>query len=158
MNTERTTTQFTIEFPISHAWFQTIRRLMSTSSKQCGFSDRDAGQISMAVDEALSNIYRHGYHGSTQGRVLLTFKTTISPDSMITIEIVDDATQIDTELIRSRNLDDIKPGGLGVHLIQTVMDKAVWEKRPEGGMKLSMSKQATSQMSSVTQSKATSNG
>lgn len=94
----------------------------------------------MAVDEALSNIYRHGYHGLTEGRVQLAFKTTCTPRPQISIEITDDATQIDTNLIRSRSLNDIKPGGLGVHLIQTVMDSSSWKKRPEGGMKLTMTK------------------
>ena len=48
--------------------------------------------------------------------------------------------QVDVELIKSRALDDIKPGGLGVHLIQTVMDEATWVKREDGGMKLTMKK------------------
>ena len=158
MSSQLSTSQCKLEFSTSPTWFRTLRQLITSASMQCGFFERDAGQIAMAVDEALTNIYRHGYHGSTEGRIRLTYKTEISPHPEICIEIEDDATQIDTERIQSRDLSDIKPGGLGVHLIQTVMDKAVWEKRPEGGMKLSMSKQATSQMSSVTQSKATSNG
>jgi anti-sigma regulatory factor (Ser/Thr protein kinase) len=113
-----------------------------TASKQCGFTDRDAGQISMAVDEALSNIYRHGYEGAHNGRVRLTFETTVEPETHIAIEIEDDAEQVDTDLIQSRDLENIKPGGLGVHLIQSVMCKATWTKRSEGGMNLSMSKTA----------------
>ena len=78
----------------------------------------------MAVDEALSNIYRHGYMGSTDGRVRFTYKTYTTPLPKIMIEIEDDAIQVDSNLIQSRDLQDIKPGGLGVHLIQTVMNHA----------------------------------
>jgi anti-sigma regulatory factor (Ser/Thr protein kinase) len=120
-----------------------------TASRQCGFTDREAGQISMAVDEALSNIYRHGYHGALDGRVRFYFETNASPQPHIAIEIEDDAKQVDTDLIQSRDLEDIKPGGLGVHLIQSVMSHATWINRSEGGMKLSMSKTATNTATST---------
>jgi len=152
------TSECQIEFATCPKWFRTIRQLISAASTQCGFSDRDAGQIAMAVDEAISNIYRHGYHGSTEGRVRLNFFTTASPNAKITIEIEDEATQIDSDLIKSRDLDDIKPGGLGVHLIQTVMDTSTWIKRAEGGMKLTMSKIATSESNNTLQSKANTHG
>jgi anti-sigma regulatory factor (Ser/Thr protein kinase) len=131
------TSECQIEFATCPKWFRTIRQLISAASTQCGFSDRDAGQIAMAVDEAISNIYRHGYHGSTEGRVRLNFFTTASPNAKITI---------------------IKPGGLGVHLIQTVMDTSTWIKRAEGGMKLTMSKIATSESNNTLQSKANTHG
>lgn len=140
MNTERTTTQFTIEFPISPAWFQTIRRLMSTSSKQCGFSDRDAGQISMAVDEAMANIHKHGYQLDKSGRVTLQVTTHITPATRIDIQLDDETEHVDLESIRSRELEDIRPGGLGVHLIQTIMDESNWSKRESGGVRLVLSK------------------
>jgi len=158
MSTQPSTSECSIDFPTSPSWFSTIRQLISAASHQCGFSSRDAGQISMAVDEAISNIYRHGYHGSTDGRVLLAFKTTCTPLPHISIEITDDATQIDTDLISSRSLDDIKPGGLGVHLIQTVMDTSSWKKRPEGGMKLSMTKTSANPINSTLQANEDTHG
>ena len=112
----------------------------------------------MAVDEALSNIYRHGYNGSTDGRVHMTFSAKTTPTATISIEIEDDAIQVDSDIIQSRDLQDIKPGGLGVHLIQTVMDTSTWVKRPEGGMKLTMSKVATSNSNTNIQSKVSTNG
>jgi sigma-B regulation protein RsbU (phosphoserine phosphatase) len=135
-------TEFTIDFPTSPTWFKSIRMLIVAACTQCGFTDRVAGQVAMAVDEALCNIHRHGYQGE-YGRATLTVKTTISPKSSIQIQIEDDAQQMDTELIKSRNLDDVRPGGIGVHLIQTVMDEALWTKREHGGMKLTMHKTIT---------------
>ena len=143
MSTDHFTSSCEIQFPTSPTWFSTIRHLISAATVQCGFSDRDAGQVAMAVDEALSNIYRHGYNGSSDGRVLLHFSTTVEPHPTITISIEDEAKQVDVDLIRSRDLSDVKPGGLGVHLIQTVMDTASWTKNDECGMKLIMSKQAS---------------
>jgi|TARA_B100000959_G_scaffold266941_1_gene309904 anti-sigma regulatory factor (Ser/Thr protein kinase) len=152
MSTRHSTSECTIDFPTSPAWFRTIRKLVTSAATQSGFSNREAGQVSMAVDEALGNIYRHGYMGSTEGRVRFMYKTFTSPSPKILIEIEDDAIQIDSELIRSRDLEDVKPGGLGVHLIQSVMNNATWTKRPKGGMKLSMSKTATNTHSTTVQS------
>ena len=145
MNTEPTTTEFTIEFPISPSWFQTIRRLISTASIQCGFSDRDAGQISMAVDEAMSNIYKHGYQSDENGRAILQVTTHIEPATKIDIQLDDETQNIDLDVIRSRDLTDIRPGGLGVHLIQTIMDESNWSMRESGGMRLQLAKTKSGQ-------------
>lgn len=158
MSTQPTTSHCNIDFPTSPTWFRTLRQLIASATIQCGFSEREAGQVSMAVDEALSNVYRHGYQGSVDGRVRLTFTTSTSPHPTIRIEIEDDAKQVDTDLIQSRDLQDIKPGGLGVHLIQTVMDKATWVKRNEGGMKLTMSKTAKKTNTPTLQSRRQTHG
>ncbi len=113
--------------------------LIVSASTQCGFADRVAGQIAMAVDEALCNIHRHGY-GEEYGRAILEVKTIIHPSPRIEITIKDNAKQVELTQIKSRDLDNVRPGGLGVHLIQTVMDEAVWTKRDEGGMLLTMHK------------------
>ena len=140
MNTEHATTEFTIEFPISPAWFQTIRRLVSTASIHCGFNKRDAGQISMAVDEAMSNIHKHGYQFDKNGRVTLQVITHIEPNTRIDIQLDDETRDIDLDSIRSRDLTNVRPGGLGVHLIQTIMDKSNWSTRESGGIRLLLSK------------------
>ena len=140
MSSSLSTSECKIDFNTSPAWSRTIRLLIVAACQQCGFTSRDAGQVAMAVDEALSNIFRHGYQEATEGRIRLSYKTKLGPEPSIVIELEDDAIQIDPKLIRSRDLDDVKPGGLGVHLIQTVMDHATWKNRSEGGMLLSMSK------------------
>jgi anti-sigma regulatory factor (Ser/Thr protein kinase) len=140
MNTETTTSEFDVEFPLTPAWFQATRRLVSTASTQCGFSDRDAAQISMAVDEAMANILKHGYQSDSGGRVKLHVKTQIEPEVRIDIQLDDETNDVDLNLIRSRDLEDIRPGGLGVHLIQTIMDESNWSRRESGGMRLLLSK------------------
>jgi hypothetical protein len=56
------------------------------------------------------------------------------------IVIEDCGRQADPDAIKGRDLDDIRPGGLGVHIIREVMDQAVYEKRPAGGMRLTLVK------------------
>jgi len=94
----------------------------------------------MAVDEALCNIYRHGYKGDVQGRVTMQIDAVIEPLSRIDIQIQDKTPRTSIETIRSRDLDDIRPGGLGVHLIQSVMDDATWTETAPLGMCVQMHK------------------
>ena len=56
------------------------------------------------------------------------------------IVVEDRAKQVDPETIQPRDLDDIRPGGLGVHIIREIMDHVSYEKRDGGGMRLSMTK------------------
>ena len=50
------------------------------------------------------------------------------------------APHVELEQLKSRDLDDIRPGGLGVHLIHSLMDTVHFSKRPEGGMRLVVEK------------------
>lgn len=61
------------------------------------------------------------------------------PDALRII-IEDEARQVDPAQIKSRNLDEVRPGGLGVHIIKSVMDEAVYEPRERIGMRLTMLK------------------
>jgi serine/threonine-protein kinase RsbW len=127
--------------------------LIVSASMQSGFTERTAGQVAMAVDEALCNIHRHGYQ-TEYGRAILEVSTTINPNPRINISIKDNAKQVELTQIKSRDLDNVKPGGLGVHLIRTVMDEATWTKRDEGGMLLTMHKTQTSTTSPETKAES----
>jgi hypothetical protein len=48
------------------------------------------------------------------------------------VDIMDFAEPVDPENIRSRELTDVRPGGLGVHLIKSVCDDAKFMPPPPG--------------------------
>lgn len=65
------------------------------------------------------------------------------------IVLEDEAEQVDPATIKSRDLEEVRPGGLGVHIIKSVMDEVKYERR-EGvgglggvGMRLTMIKNRT---------------
>lgn len=131
-----------------------VRELISSVAKRLGFSDPQCSQIALAVDEALCNVMRHGYKRQTDRPIwinlwpldaALAVAAEGAEAAAIKIVLEDDAEQVDPCSIKSRNLDEIRPGGLGVHIIKEVMDEALYERRETGsGMRLTMIKKRVS--------------
>lgn len=119
-----------------------VRDLVQAVSRRFGFAELDCGHIALAVDEALCNIMRHGYEQQTDQPIWLSLWPIDENKDHAGIKIVieDLAKQIEPDKIKGRELQDVKPGGLGVHVIKEVMDKVVYEKREGGGMRLTMIK------------------
>lgn len=122
------------------------RELVGSVSRRLGFDDLQCSKIALAVDEALCNIIRHGYNRAPDKPIWIS----IWPDERdasgrplgIRLVIEDEARQVDPCKLKGRDLDDIRPGGLGVHIIREVMDEVVFGKRKGKGMRLSMVKHA----------------
>ena len=83
------------------------------------FAPERIDQMVIGVNEACMNIIEHGYQG--QGGEIL-FEV-FSDQEYLIFQLTDFACTIDCKTIKSRKLDDIRPGGLGVHFIREVMDK-----------------------------------
>lgn len=122
-----------------------VREFVLAMGKRYGLSDESASRLTLAVDEALCNIIRHGYQ-SAPGRPIWLRLWGLGDNGQgpgVRIVIEDEARQIDPDTIRGRDLEDIRPGGLGVHIIREVTDEAVYEKRPDVGMRLTLVKRET---------------
>ncbi len=118
------------------------RDLVLSVARRLGFSDDAAGQVALAVDEALCNVIRHGYDRRTDQPIILEVSPLGPPERAEGVRVViqDRGRQVDPAQIRGRDLSDVRPGGLGVHIIREVMDSVVYEKLPEAGMRLTMEK------------------
>ena len=121
------------------------RELVGCIARRIGFDDMDCSKIALAVDEALANIIRHGYDRAFDKPIWLGL-TPIKPsaDSIggIVITIEDEAKQVNPCDMKGRDLDDVRPGGLGVHIIHEVMDEVEYAQRTPCGMRLTMTKLA----------------
>jgi anti-sigma regulatory factor (Ser/Thr protein kinase) len=90
-----------------------------------------------AVDEACSNVIKHAYKGDTGKQIIVTLR--ISPEAFEVI-IEDTGIKADAAHIEGRGLDEIKPGGLGVHLIKRACDVVEFDKEKEKGNRLRLVK------------------
>ncbi|MFG0328196.1 MAG: ATP-binding protein [Phycisphaerales bacterium JB037] len=118
------------------------REFVSAAARRFGFPELDCSRIALAIDEALANVICHGYKRRPDGPIWVTLwfvdESNGGPELKVVIE--DEGDQVDIENIKGRDLADIRPGGLGVHIIQEVMDKVTYERREPAGMRLVMLK------------------
>ena len=123
------------------AFLPVVRAAVGRMAELIGFCCDDSDKIILALDEALANVIRHGYDGRSDGPVELSFERVEREGaSGIKINIRDQGKQVDPSKIRSRDLEDIRPGGLGVHIMNTVMNDVRYDCPADGGMALTMIK------------------
>lgn len=123
-----------------------VRGAVEKMARLEGFGEVDAHSLILAIDEALANVIKHGYDGDPNQPIAITLEPVRSADGRpgISVQVRDQGRQVDPKTIRSRDLADIRPGGLGVHIIQSVMDEYDYSCPPDGGMLLKMVKYVAS--------------
>jgi anti-sigma regulatory factor (Ser/Thr protein kinase) len=127
------------------------RELVASVARRLGFTEEGSGQIALALDEALCNVIRHGYDRRKDGPIWVSIwrlEPRNGSGAGIKIVVEDEARQVDPSVIKSRDLEEIRPGGLGVHIIKQVMDEVSYERRADGGgvgMRLTLVKRISQQ-------------
>lgn len=94
-----------------------------------GFSDEDAQFIMLAVDEACTNIIKHSYKGRYDGEISILCR---ERGDGIEFVLTDSGERPDVSEWPIRSLEDVRPGGLGLHLIRAVMDKVLYRQGERG--------------------------
>lgn len=108
---------------------QQVRCSVRGAVERLGFAADDVNCIVLAVNEACMNIIQHAYGVTTEGDVIL--EVFDEPDAAV-FRLTDFAAPINKACIKSRDLNDLRPGGLGVHLMNQVMDEVDFRNDPEG--------------------------
>jgi len=118
-----------------------VRAVVGVIAAKAGLDEATCGQVSLAVDEAVTNVMRHGYGGATDQPIWIKVHLADGDGGHgFTVTVEDRGRQVDPTAIRGRELEDVRPGGLGVHIIREVMDRVTYTQREGGGMRLVMSK------------------
>src|SRR5579871_4247643 len=115
-----------VELPSDPGMLCVVRGAMERLTEAFGFSAPEVRSVTRAVDEALTNIMRHSYGGALDRRIELSClrvaKGRASNGEGFEVRLVDYGPKIDPAKLRGRKLEEIKPGGLGLHFIRQSMD------------------------------------
>jgi serine/threonine-protein kinase RsbW len=115
-----------VELPSDPSMLCVVRAAMERLTETLGFTESEVRSVTRAVDEALTNIMRHSYGGALDRRIepscLRVNKGRAKGEEGFEIRLVDYGPKIDPAKLRGRKLDEIKPGGLGLHFIRQSMD------------------------------------
>ena len=118
------------EFPMLELHFTSdpkrlrmVRERVQEVAEEVGCSKKLISDLVIAINEACMNIMQHAYEGDKSGEIVLE----IQKDSgELQVVLTDFAKPIDAGVIRPRDLEDVKPGGLGTYFIQEIMDDCTY--------------------------------
>jgi anti-sigma regulatory factor (Ser/Thr protein kinase) len=96
-------------------------------------SDSEIEDVKLGVDEACSNIIKYAYRGDTNQKIVIKF---VETERNFTVIIEDSGVKASLKEFRGRNLNDIRPGGLGIHLIKKAFDTVILDPRKKKGNRL----------------------
>jgi len=118
-----------LRFPARPHCMAMVRPSIRSAARYCGFSELATHEIVLAVSEACQNVILHAYAGYETGDIVLGIRRRADA---IVLRVTDFAPSIDAAGVKPRDLEDLKPGGLGTHFIRELMDSADFLPGPGG--------------------------
>ncbi len=114
---------------------------MAKTLSKTKLSKQNSQNIILAVVEACSNIIKHGYKNDYNRTIDLTIN---AEEKILTISIIDKGLKFDINSFEPRDVSEVRPGGLGVHIIKQVMDIVEYTQTSQGFNKIKMVKKLLS--------------
>ncbi|HHJ12978.1 MAG TPA: ATP-binding protein [Gammaproteobacteria bacterium] len=119
-----------IAFTSHPARLRLLRSVLRDAAALAGLDEARTDALVLAVNEACMNVIQHAYGMEPGGRIELSLALEAGA---LVVRLRDYAEPVDVDQVRSRDLDDLRPGGLGVYLINTLMDECRFLEPPTGG-------------------------
>lgn len=104
-----------------------VRGTVAQLAEAMGFEASQCRKITLAVDEAMSNVIRHAYRNECNHEIELNCEV---QEDCLEFTLVDRGEPADPAHICSQPLDEVTLGGRGTHLIRQIMDEVCYERLP----------------------------
>ena len=116
-----------LELPSNPEILCVVRSAVMRLTEEMGFPAEECRGLTRAVDEALANIIRHAYDGRAGQPIevlcrRLQNRSGNKQRAGLEIVLIDHGAAADRKKLCGRSLDDVRPGGLGVHFIEDAVD------------------------------------
>ena len=133
--------KFTLHVPSSTQNLAMIRDFVASVGQQAGLADDDVAKLELAVDEACTNVIEHAHHGDATKDVVV--RATFD-EKTLRLEVLDSGSGFDPTAVPEADLPRLvherKSGGLGLKVMQTLMDEVSYEIVPGDQNRLRMVK------------------
>lgn len=114
-----------------------VRAMLGRLCELLEFPEEEQRKIVLAVDEACANIITHTYQGDCSQTIDILCR---GSGEQLEVVLQDCGPPVDFSRVMPRNLEDLRPGGLGTHFIRSIMDEVQYSHREGGGNVLRMVK------------------
>ncbi len=105
-----------------------VRAILERATELLHFQEAQSRAIVRSVDEALANVIRHAYQGKSGLPIEVTCRRVRvnrdgAPVTGLEILMEDSGVALDPAKLKGRALDEVRPGGLGLHFMRQSMDE-----------------------------------
>jgi serine/threonine-protein kinase RsbW len=121
--------RLTLSIPSNPQYLCVLRSFFNGLLPLVGFRDTEVDAMILAIHEACTNVMKHGYQGDMTQRIDLTVLVTAE---VFSVEIQDYGAPQDITAIKPRALHEVRPGGLGTHFMQAIMDEVTYSSSDTG--------------------------
>ncbi len=122
-----------ITIPSHPKYLSVVRALTSRMAELADMPEPEVDKIRLAVDEACSNVIKYAYKGDAGRKIVVKFRVIRKGFEVI---IEDNGDKADPAFISGRSLDEVRPGGLGIHLIKRAFDIFAFDEKRKKGNRL----------------------
>jgi len=126
MNYNNNTYQTEARFKCESHELANIREYIINKAIFLGLSEDEAFKVSLAVDEACSNLVKHGRKRATIENNCYIYLDVYSKHNQLIIEIHDKSESFNPNSVPSPNMQEyfqqFKRGGLGIHIMRSLID------------------------------------
>jgi anti-sigma regulatory factor (Ser/Thr protein kinase) len=129
--------RLTARLPSDPKFLPFVRAVAGEAAACAAFGEEDRDRVELAVVEGFTNVVRHAYGGRTDRPVELRVE---ARPGLFRLEMDDEGVWADPAGFVSRPLDQVRPGGLGVHLMRSTMDVVEYRRNARGGTTLVLEK------------------
>ena len=111
-----------------------VRATLERATEFMHFPEPDSRAIVRSVDEAVANVIRHAYKGRAGMPITLTCNRLwsgekVKPPAGLEILLQDSGEAADPKKLQGRPLDEVRPGGLGLHFMRQSMDRVEFSRK-----------------------------
>jgi anti-sigma regulatory factor (Ser/Thr protein kinase) len=111
-----------------------VRAAVERAAEVLHFQDVETRAIVRSVDEALANVMRHAYGGRPGLPIEMSCRRLEQGGQKavqggIEIVLADRGKPVEHAALQGRSLDEIRPGGLGLHFIRQSMDEVEFSRK-----------------------------
>jgi anti-sigma regulatory factor (Ser/Thr protein kinase) len=119
--------------PSHPKYLSVVREVTARMGLMHDIPEEEVEQIKLAVDEACANVIKYAYRGNADERIVVSYKV---DDERFEVVIEDSGIKADPGAIMGRKLEDVRPGGLGVHFIKRCFDVFEFDGKKKNGNRL----------------------
>ena len=119
-----------------------MRTFFFSVCREYGIDEEEAKIMNLALEEWVANVINYAYPKGMRGHVEVTADVS---DNVLTLVIKDHGTPFDptqhADVDIDAGLDERDIGGLGIHLVRTIMDTVEYQRTADGYNCLVLTKQ-----------------